>query len=74
MSDIGFNFIKEMTKEDLIEEVLKHQRRRLEEVPITTLRIEVIEQRVNEYKKRLADEAGVVATMLGYALKEDENE
>lgn len=70
----GFNMLRDMTKEQLIGEILEQHRGTLEGMELPQLRVNVIELRVQDYKRRLAEEAGVVTTNFGYAMPEDDNE
>lgn len=73
--EVGFDFIKEMSREQLIDEILAHQRELMEPLEVGILRANVVELRVQDYKKRLAAEAGLVPTILGLAIpRDDENE
>lgn len=71
----GFGMIKDMTPDELIEEILSHQRKILEEMDnVNQLRANVVELRVNDYKKRLAAEAGLVPTFMGLALPNNDED
>lgn len=72
----GFGMLKDMTKEELIDEILTYHRRALEKTDdIRELRALVIGNRVNDYRNRLAAEADMVATNLGFMTKDgDEND
>lgn len=70
----GFGMLKDMTKEELINEILASQKIVLEKMEVTQLRCNVIELRVISYKHRLAEEAGVTPTLFGYTEKDTENE
>lgn len=59
---MGFEFIKEMPKENMIEEILAHQRELLMEMEITALKATIIDIRVNALRKRLTEEAGITVT------------
>lgn len=75
---LGFTLLKDATKEVLIDELLAHQRRAMQEADINNLRANVIDARVSEYRKRLSDEAGLVPVcgilgQHGYGLKDEED-
>lgn len=56
----GFNFIKDMTKEELIEELLAHHKEEWEKIDdIKTLRGYVLRVRLTAYQRRLLLEAGL---------------
>jgi hypothetical protein len=75
MTDIGFNFIKEMSKEELIDEIITHQRTIMQESTLENLRANVVDLRVKNYKDRLCNEAGLVGNgIFGYAVKDEEDE
>ncbi|HTS10105.1 MAG TPA: hypothetical protein VMP68_31370 [Candidatus Eisenbacteria bacterium] len=68
----GFGFLKEMSREELTEELIGYTRERLTELSIENLRANVIDKRVERYKQRLAAEAGLETTFLGYRISDDE--
>lgn len=55
----GFSVIGEMTREQLIEEIMNHQRAQVNEMPLDHLKQIVIMFRVDEVKKRLFKEANM---------------
>lgn len=68
---VGFALLKDATKDELIEEILTYNRRTLEKcTDIRELYAMVIGNRVNDYRNRLAEEAGMVATSLGFMAKD----
>ena len=56
---IGFGIIREMTKEELIDELLAHNRVALMTNPRAELRAMVVEFRLQELRNRLTAEAGI---------------
>ena len=60
MDIMGLRIINEMTREQLITELLAHQRRVLEKQDNATLKGHVVEFRVSEYRDRAIKEAGIV--------------
>lgn len=56
---IGFKIIKEMSKEELIDEILAGQRKELEEKELLELKSIVIEFRVLHTREALTKEAGL---------------
>lgn len=73
----GFEFLKEMTKEQLIDEILDDQCSKLKEFDLDSLRANVINLRVETYRKRLIEESGlkVQQGMFGTQyIKDDEDE
>lgn len=70
MADIditGFNLLKDMSDEELIEEILTHQRHELKEHYKRKGLIEaVINFRLHSFKHRLMDESGVDWGMPGF--------
>ena len=54
----GLNFIKDMSREDLIEEVVTASRENMSKMDDRTLRRYVMETRIDAYRKRLFQEAG----------------
>jgi hypothetical protein len=56
---IGFKIIKEMTREELIGEILDNQRAAAEELDLSTLRHHVADFRIAEMTKRIHKEAGL---------------
>jgi len=56
---IGFKIISEMSKEDLIEEILAAQRVKLDEMSDKHLKVTVINLRVEATRDALVKEAGV---------------
>ena len=73
---IGFKVIKEMTREELIEEVLAVQRAQLNEMTIKNLRHNVADFRVAEMTKRIHAEAGVriLPGILGGTIVDEDDE
>lgn len=63
----GFTLIKDMSREELIEELVKWQRKRLMTAPeIGALRGMVVAARLDEYRATLTAEAGLVeVTVMG---------
>ncbi len=71
---VGFDFLKNMTKEQLIDEIVFHQRRLMAQSSMENLRANVIDYRVKAYKDRLCDEAGLIGGgVFGYAVKDDDD-
>lgn len=71
----GFQFVKDMTKEQLIDEIAAHHRRLMDGMELNTLRANVVSLRVEEYKKRMMDEAGLEPGPMGmYAVKEEDDD
>lgn len=73
----GIKFIKEMTREELIDEILVNQRAQLEEMDLNGLRHHVADFRIREATKRIHTEAGLkhVAGILGgMVVPEDEDD
>lgn len=58
----GIKFIKEMSREELIEEVIYNQRAQLAEMKVVELRHVVADFRVKEATKRIHAEAGLKST------------
>jgi len=56
---IGFKIINEMSKEDMIEEILAAQRVKLEAMTETNLKVTIINLRVEATRDALVKEAGV---------------
>lgn len=56
---LGFSLINEMSKDQLIDEFLLHQRKELEKMEMPILKGQIITIRVNAYRERLEKEAGV---------------
>lgn len=74
----GFILLKEASREALIDEILAHQRKIMQDTDINNLRANVIDLRVKEYRDRLTNEAGLVHVcgilgQSGYALKDEED-
>lgn len=55
----GINLMNEMTREDLINEILADQREILERAELPHLKAMVIDQRLAAYRERLEQEAGI---------------
>lgn len=72
----GFQIIGEMTKEELLEEIIAHQRMHLDGMNIDNLRRSVIQIRLEEYQARLFAEAGVSRPqgILGFLNSGDDDE
>lgn len=72
----GIKFIKEMSKEELIEEVVTNQRAQLDEMKINQLRHLVADFRIQEATKRIHIEAGLKVTpgIFGGMVTSDEEE
>lgn len=71
----SFDFkITELSKEALIDEILMHQREVLQGMEVDNLRANVIDLRVNAYKRKLTEEAGLIITQFGYTVKEKKDE
>jgi len=72
----GIKFIKEMSKEELIEEVTSNQRAQLEEMTVGSIRHLVADFRIQAVTKRIHLEAGlkVVPGILGGMLTSDEED
>lgn len=56
----GMALIGEMSREELIEEIMFHQRKTAETLTIKDLRANVANFRVQEMKKRIYSEAGMI--------------
>lgn len=56
---IGFSIIGEMSKEQLIDEIVEHQRKAMRLLEIEQLKAHVIDFRMAETRKRLEEEAGI---------------
>lgn len=56
---VGFQIIREMTKEELMEEIAQNQRAQLEEMELPALRHIVADFRIKEATKRIHSEAGL---------------
>lgn len=54
---VGFNLIKDMTKEELIEEIIHHHQREYAKHEVHDLRHAVIQIRLINFKERLTNEA-----------------
>lgn len=75
--NIGFKIIREMTKEELIEEILIAQREHLEKQEINDLKQAVITVRTHQTQHRLMEEADLEQPrgflgMLGMGGNDDE--
>lgn len=57
---IGFKVIKEMSKDELIEEILEGQRQELGNKDTTELKAMVVEFRVMHTREALTKEAGII--------------
>jgi hypothetical protein len=73
---IGFKIIKEMTREELIQEVVDNQRAVAEELPDSRLRHIVADFRIAEATKRIHAEAGLrqVQGPLGMMVTSEDDE
>ena len=75
---VGFKIIKEMTKNELIEEIIENQRVQCQEMELKQLRHVVADFRIKEATKRIHAEAGFITKpgILGglYAEEEDDDE
>jgi len=71
----GFAIIKDMCKEDLIDEILANQRKHLLTCEVADLKGSVVAYRVERYKESLISEAGIKVTpgIFGSAKVEDED-
>lgn len=71
----GIKIIKEMTREELIEEVIVNQRAQLAEMKTSKLRHLIADFRIQEATKRIHKEAGfkTVPGMLGGLTIQDED-
>ena len=58
----GFKVIRDMTREEMLAELLAYQRRILEPQETMQLRSYIATARLEAYKKRLLDEAGLRET------------
>lgn len=67
----GMRIIKEMTEEELIEELLYWQRKELEKMNQKSLRANVVNVRLQTVKNRMLDEANLVECGLGYIDKDE---
>lgn len=56
---MGINIIGEMSKEDLIHEILAYHRAKLLDTEVTELKVTVINLRMEDYRKALVTEAGL---------------
>lgn len=56
---IGFKIISEMSKEELVEEILETNRAKLNALDMTNLKASVINLRMDAYRENLAREAGL---------------
>lgn len=73
---MAFNIIGEMTKEELIEEILANQRETLESHDIGNLKGLVVNMRLESVKQRLIEEAGLKVTpgLFGGIMEEKDGE
>lgn len=71
---MGFGFIKEMDKDELIEEILAHQKMLLEKMEVTQLKATVIDIRVAAVRERLTTEAGITVTPGIFGASVEEND
>lgn len=70
----GFEFLKDMTREQLIDEIVVGQRELMQESSMDNLRANVIDLRVKHYKDRLCSEAGLIgSTLFGYIAAPDDD-
>lgn len=78
MSDIpiGFKIIKEMTREELITEIVDNQRAQAEAMDNSRLRHIVADFRITEMTKRIHTEAGFksIPGLLGGVVAEDDED
>lgn len=58
----GFNFLSDMTREELIDEIMENQREIAQTYSDDQLKAAVIEYRVNATRRRLEAEAGIKVT------------
>lgn len=72
----GIKFIKEMSREELVEEIITNQRAQLDEMDVNMLRHHVADFRIKEATKRIHLEAGlkVVPGILGGMVVDDDDE
>jgi hypothetical protein len=72
----GIKFIKEMSREELIEEIAQNQRAQLEETELSSLRHIVADFRIKEATKRIHLEAGIKALpgFLGGTVVDEDDE
>lgn len=61
----GFKIIGEMTRDELVTEILDSQRERLNPWNMEQLRELVVNMRLQAYKHKLMNEAGIEPSMLG---------
>jgi len=72
---MGFKIIGEMTREELVDEIMHFQRRIMEEQDTADLKSLIIDFRLAETRKRLEKEAGIKITqgLLGRTIQEDDD-
>lgn len=68
---IGINTIKEMTREELIEELLVGQRVRMAEEDVNQLRALVVNYRLDAIRRNLVEDAGLTMGPMGFLTKDD---
>lgn len=56
---VGFKIIKEMSREELIDEIMDNQRAQAEEMETVNLRATVASSRIAEASRRIKAEAGI---------------
>lgn len=71
---IGFAVIKEMTKEEMIDEILAGQRARMMEESLPQVRAMVVNYRLDSIKRTLIAEAGLKESSLGSLYTDTEDE
>lgn len=72
----GLKFLKTMTKDELIEEILAYQKATLEGLDISQLKAHVVDFRSTAFRNQLVEEAGmrVELNMFGHIQLEDKDD
>lgn len=65
MDMAGFNVLKDMSDDELVEEIISHQRKELSKQKRQQLMEIVIQMRLCNYKERLKTESGIQWGMTG---------